>query len=759
MINKKLLLVLTVLLTVSVGLMAAVSGINTERPGEIMPLKSGAPAYFGSTLAKTNGVVTPMGTLDTMFWEINPNTNFGGWTDDYFAEYFVFETEGILHSITFHMSDLPAVTGGGMSIWLFSSNYSWPEINTMAIKDTYTKGCHLGYYQTASGKEAYGEPTEWVKGSINTYATGAIADKNYDPLKEQLVPFVGAITTNLEPATSDVGYVTVPLGDDAYTYAAGETLMVLVRFNGFPTMADGADYRIGFYSGAINVEPQPGLKFYAATANPQGRDANAATDDWGWHIRLYAWDWRLNIEWTGDRSPVISNVTADKAYLVTTPIPISATIIDDNPSGGLSSVAWAHVHYSVDGGDFVEVAMTNVGDVYSAEIPGQALGSTVTYYIDAADNNGNVKETLEYSYYLFKKNNKVLFNYDDGTLSVNSAKTYYWYGADPDGKFTRDTWQADYGPISDALLDGYQIIVHVMGSGPTNQPEDIGAIYKNWLDGTTALAPRSLFISGQDYGYISGFADTTFAAGTFEKDYLGIETLGTQDVTGTTAKAQQPWRVDAVASNVLTGDYAAFCGDSLALFYYPYYELGFAAWQDDIVKVSGAVTDFTDPNNSNAPMGIHYEGTNWKTVFWTVDYLALDFWNKADTATMYYWGLTDVGNLLGNVLTYFGEPVGIKNEVVSVPKTYSLKQNFPNPFNPTTAIEYNLPEKGLVKLSIYNMLGQQVRTLVNTNQEANNYRVTWNGLDDNGVVAPSGIYFYTINANGFNATRKMVFMK
>jgi len=761
MINKKLLLVLTVLLTVTVGLMAAVSGINTERPGEIMPLKSVTPEKPCPTLAKVNKVA---GTLDTLTWAFtSPYSNFGGWTDDYFAQYYVLETGGILHSITFRMSDLPDVTGGGMSIWIFSSNYNWPEINTVSIKDTYSKGCHLGYYQTASGKEAYGLSTEWVKGSINTYATGAIADKNYDPLKEQVVPFVGALTVSLEPNSADAGLVTVNLGDDEYTYAAGETLIVLVRFNGFPDGADGTAYRIGFYSGEIVAEPQPGLKFYAVTANPNGRDANAATDDWGWHIRKYAWDWRLNVEWTGDRSPVISDVTADKAYLVTTAIPISATIVDDNPSGGTAGVASANLYYSVDGADYVQVAMNASGAVYSADIPGQALGSTVTYYLDAADVNGNVKETSEYSYYLFKKNNKVLFNYDDAILSVSSAKTYYWYGADPNGKFTHDTWQADYGPISDALLDGYQMIVHVMGSGPSNQPEDIGAIYKNWLDGTTALAPRCLFISGQDYGYVSGFADTTFAAGTFEKDYLGVETLGPQDVNydGTTPSYQNPYQINAVASNVLTGDYAAFCGDSLALFYYPYYELStsFSNWIDNMTPATGAVVDFTDPNNSNAACGIHNSGTNFKTVYWPLDYLALDFWNKADTATMYYWGLTDVGNLLGNVLTYFGEPYNSVKEVVSVPKAYSLKQNFPNPFNPTTAIEYNLPVKGLVKLSIYNMLGQQVRTLVNTNQEASNYRVTWNGLDDNGVMAPSGIYFYTINANGFNATKKMVFMK
>jgi len=760
MVNKKLLFALTVLLATTVSVMAAVSGMTSERPGEIMRAKADVPYSVSNSLAKPGNVT---GTLDTIQYEANMNTNFGGWTDDYFAEYFVMETDGILHSITFHMSDLPEVTGGGMSVWIFSSNYNWPEISTIDIADSYAGGCHLGYYQTSSGKEAYGEPTEWVKGTINTAASGAIADKIYDPLKEQLVPALGAMTVSLEPTSSSTGYVTLDMdvSGDAYSYTAGETLMVLVRLNGFPDGADGTDYRIGFYSGAYEAEPMPGLKFYAVTANPQGRDGKETTDDWGWHIRSYAWDWRLNVEWTGDRSPVISNVTDDPAYLVTTPITISATVVDDNPSGGASGVASVNLYYSIDGGDFTALPMTASGDVYSADIPGQALGTTVDYYIEATDNNGNVKKTLVYSYYLFKKNYSVLFNYDDETLAVNTADVYYWYGADPDGKYPHDIWQAAYGPISDVLLDGYEIIVHVMGSGPTNQPDDIAAIYKNWLDGASTAQPRRLFISGQDYGYVSGFADTTFAAGTFEKDYLGVETLGTQDVNydGTVASYQNPYQINAVASNVLTGDYAAFCGDSLALFYYPYYELGFNNWIDNMTPATGAVVDFTDPNQSNAACGIHNEGTNFKTVYWPLDYLCLDFWNKADTATMYYWGLTDVGNLLGNILTYFGDPVGVESKVVNLPKAYSLKQNFPNPFNPTTEIAYTLPEKGMVRLAIYNMLGQKVRTLVAANQDANNYRVTWNGLDDNGLMVPSGIYFYTLNANSFNSTKKMVFVK
>ncbi len=761
MINKRLLLTTVVLLILSLSVFAAISGTG-ERKDEILPVK-GKISMTPPPLAKANGVVLPLGVRDTLVWVTETNTNFGGWTDDYFAEYFVPETDGILHGITFNMSDLPAVSGGGMAVWLYSSKYHWPEIKTVAIRDSYTKGCHLGYYQTATGKEAYGEPTEWVKGSINTKAAGAIADKIYDPLGEQLVPAIGAITVNLDPTPTDKGWVTADLdaSGDTYNFTKGETLMVLIRFNGFPDKGDGADYRMGFYSAQLTYEPQPGLKFYAVTANPEGRDGNSATDDWGWHIRSYAWDWRLYVEWTGDRPPVISDITAKAAYLTTNPITISATIVDDNPGGGPAGVASANLYYSTDGTNYTSVTMTSTGgDVYTANIPGQVPGTTVYYYIEATDNNGNARESWVYSYVIFKPTHPTLFVYDDGTLSVTNAKVYYWYGADPNGIYPFDTWPAAYGPVTTELLNNYEIVVHVMGGGPTNQGGDVDYnVYKTWLAASTAEIPHRLFIDAQDYGWISGFEDTTFNQGDFEYDYLGVQKLGPQDVPVTTAKAQQPWRIDPVQDNVLTGSYYAFQGDSVKLFYYPYYELGFGAWQDNITPTSGTVVDFTDPDHGNAAVGVHNSGTNWKTVFWTVDYLALSFYDPADTSSKYHWGLTDAGNLLGNVLTWFGAPVLSTKEEAKLPKVYSLKQNFPNPFNPTTAIEYALPEKGLVKLTIYNMLGQEVRTLVNTAQEANTYRVVWNGLDNHGKMVPSGIYFYTINANNFTATKKMVFMK
>ncbi|MGB5106845.1 MAG: T9SS type A sorting domain-containing protein [Candidatus Zixiibacteriota bacterium] len=95
----------------------------------------------------------------------------------------------------------------------------------------------------------------------------------------------------------------------------------------------------------------------------------------------------------------------------------------------------------------------------------------------------------------------------------------------------------------------------------------------------------------------------------------------------------------------------------------------------------------------------------------------------------------------------------------SLPTTFSLEQNFPNPFNPTTSIEFNLPKASYVNLSVFNILGQKVTELVNTTLSAGNKRIEWNGMDQNGRTVESGVYFYKISAEEFSMTRKMMMIK
>jgi len=112
------------------------------------------------------------------------------------------------------------------------------------------------------------------------------------------------------------------------------------------------------------------------------------------------------------------------------------------------------------------------------------------------------------------------------------------------------------------------------------------------------------------------------------------------------------------------------------------------------------------------------------------------------------WSNTWIGDTTHTVTAVEGDLV---NKVVD---SYSLSQNYPNPFNPTTSINYSIAEPGLVKIVLYNMIGQQVRSIVNQRQEAGNHTVQLDAKD-----LSSGIYFYQIEAGDYKHTMKMMLMK
>ena len=95
----------------------------------------------------------------------------------------------------------------------------------------------------------------------------------------------------------------------------------------------------------------------------------------------------------------------------------------------------------------------------------------------------------------------------------------------------------------------------------------------------------------------------------------------------------------------------------------------------------------------------------------------------------------------------------------TIPDGYALEQNYPNPFNPTTEISFGIPQAGEVKLAIYNLSGQLVRTLVSSQLSAGNHSVSWNATDDNGIRVSSGIYIYVLKAGSVTIQKKLTLMK
>lgn len=152
---------------------------------------------------------------------------------------------------------------------------------------------------------------------------------------------------------------------------------------------------------------------------------------------------------------------------------------------------------------------------------------------------------------------------------------------------------------------------------------------------------------------------------------------------------------------------------------------------------------------------------------------SLGTWDNPDTS--YYWlaNTINVAFLVTNYCTdpatghkigfiRYYDPTGVKieaEETSLVPRHIELYQNYPNPFNPSTTICFTLPQSQVVRLEIYNVLGQKVKTLFDGKLSVGNHRFTWDGRNDLGTRVASGIYLYRLKENEMQQIRKMVLLR
>jgi len=158
------------------------------------------------------------------------------------------------------------------------------------------------------------------------------------------------------------------------------------------------------------------------------------------------------------------------------------------------------------------------------------------------------------------------------------------------------------------------------------------------------------------------------------------------------------------------------------------------------------VAKFVDASG-NYDAGLNVEAMGSKVVFFAVGF---NSWYSAGTAARTQ-GLSDVLVYFGNLPS--GNPTGV------TPEKPFYARNYPNPFNPSTKIEYSLPLSGHVSIKIYNLKGEMVRTLVDANQDAGAHVAVWDGTNDHGASVASGVYFYETRTAGKVAIQKMALVK
>jgi len=103
--------------------------------------------------------------------------------------------------------------------------------------------------------------------------------------------------------------------------------------------------------------------------------------------------------------------------------------------------------------------------------------------------------------------------------------------------------------------------------------------------------------------------------------------------------------------------------------------------------------------------------------------------------------------------------VSIEEREVQIADGYKLQQNYPNPFNPSTTITFHIPQNEVVSLSVYDLQGREVATLLNQSMSTGSYDLTWGGLDNNGVQVASGVYVYTLRTSSYTDSKTMLFLK
>ena len=166
-------------------------------------------------------------------------------------------------------------------------------------------------------------------------------------------------------------------------------------------------------------------------------------------------------------------------------------------------------------------------------------------------------------------------------------------------------------------------------------------------------------------------------------------------------------------------------------------------------------TDFLTIKYNDAGEEQWVERFHGPTSFTLVEAIALDAANNIILAGK----TTGVGKSYWTIVKYKQTLATSVADEPALPTGFALHQNYPNPFNPTTMIKYHLPKDSEVKLSIYNIFGQLVRTLVDKKQEAGFQSVEWDSQNEFGVPVASGVYIYRLEADDFVQAKKMLLLK
>ena len=407
-----------------------------------------------------------------------------------------------------------------------------------------------------------------------------------------------------------------------------------------------------------------------------------------------------------------------------TEVAVSCVIMDN------STISEALVHYSVDGGDYVSVAMTSDDDsTFTGVIP-VTSDNTVYYYITATDDGADQSEPKTSVYPYDIEHEQLGFHVTDD-LTVGMIQETPWPAGNTlyegcnvtlTGIVTADT--AQYNSV-------YSAYALQNGSGQWNGLVfDTDAIVQISRDDDVSVTGLiTEYAHGDEYGYqLDGntrLINADVTVNSSGNDTPAPLVASCEDLTQTAEEVESYEGVLVKLENVTVSSVNAY------------------DWSITDGTGSEALID-DDMANMAAHnfMSTLAEGQELESVMGIFNF----------SYGTYKVQIRDLDDL--------GQTVGIDDDVKVNPYEYALHDNFPNPFNPETQIRFSMGGQENVKLVIYDVMGRQVRSLLNGESYTPGFHVVnWNGLDNRGQKVPSGMYIYRIKAGDFIADKKMLLVK
>jgi hypothetical protein len=613
--------------------------------------------------------------------------------------------------------------------------------------------------------------------------------KDDDPVN-QVTPFLELATDStwiFPPRTRDsMLYAFDPLGVEATWKKGGVNAPVQAySWHSLDLLATGdtmkfaEDQLIGFTiqntaKGSTGVRqevasmPNPEHPFHSYKFYPRGR---LATTDRGWWLRGdFEWGMYMVVEYTAVPKP---KITTKKLLntAATTQRTISAVVKTQN----VSDTVDVQLFTKTGSGNWNSIPMNREsGFSFTGIIPAGSAGDSVSYYITATDVMQRTTTSPVYEYQIFKKKKSLLLLFNGKSLPSGIVDPTIYL------KFTMKT---DFGQepyydfcnintytIADMhlLMEQYKVILEVTGDGGA---KDLTHYSGEWLQNSASLPAgqqRLYLFADQDHGFISNYQDTVFSDSDPHVKYFGVKGISNQDfpkIQNVMKEVTFPWQLSVpshIASDNIFGFIpAALAADTVTLWYHPYYEVPlFTNRMDELQPASNGTVLFSDAQ-SGKPVGITASdpGGKWKSYFLAFDWMALDV--RSDTSYALYeypfldpkykW-IVDIQNI-GKKMASLAGPTTAPEEN-NLPANYALFQNYPNPFNPVTRIVFQIPASQFVSITIYDILGKEVKKVLHKEVAAGTHTVTWNASG-----TPSGIYFYRLTAGGFTQTRKLLLLK